>query len=225
MTELLDLQPPDTVSAAPKVFLETFGCQMNFMDSELVRGRLLENRFRFCSDRDQADVICFNTCAVRDHAEARVLLIGEEFLGHLAQMELETVKRVVVVGAGGEHAAYEDWIADREPTDPALGCEPDATCYQLYTSGTTGLPKGVELSHRNLMTAMDVGAKEWSIDGDSVVLVAMPLFHIAGSGWGIAGFCQGAEGVIVRDPEGGHDQPGRIHACARAEDDALRIDE
>lgn len=136
---------------------------------------------------------------ILNHAEARVLLIGEEFLGHLAQMELETVKRVVVVGAGGEHVAYQDWIAGRESTDPEIGCDLDATCYQLYTSGTTGLPKGVELSHRNLLTAMDVGAREWSIDGDSVVMVAMPLFHIAGSGWGIAGFCQGAEAVIVGD--------------------------
>jgi tRNA-2-methylthio-N6-dimethylallyladenosine synthase len=56
----------------PKVFLETFGCQMNFLDSELVRGRLAERRYVFTADRAEADVIAFNTCAVRDHAEARV---------------------------------------------------------------------------------------------------------------------------------------------------------
>jgi len=56
----------------PAVFLETFGCQMNFLDSEIVRARLLEHRFRFATERDQADVICFNTCSVRDHAEERV---------------------------------------------------------------------------------------------------------------------------------------------------------
>jgi tRNA-2-methylthio-N6-dimethylallyladenosine synthase len=53
----------------PKVFLETFGCQMNFLDSELVRGRLAERRYVFTADRGDADVIAFNTCAVRDHAE------------------------------------------------------------------------------------------------------------------------------------------------------------
>lgn len=58
--------------AVPKVFLETFGCQMNFLDSELIRGRLLENRFAFTEERADADVIAFNTCAVRDHAEQRV---------------------------------------------------------------------------------------------------------------------------------------------------------
>jgi len=138
---------------------------------------------------------------ILNHAETRVLLIGEEFLGHLAKMNLETVKRVVVIGNGGEYTDYEAWIANREPTDPELPCNVDDTCYQLYTSGTTGLPKGVELTHSNLLAAMEVGAKAWSIDPDSVVMVAMPLFHIAGSGWAIGGFCQGAQTVIVREVE------------------------
>ena len=136
---------------------------------------------------------------ILNHAETRVLLIGEEFLGHLAEMKLETVKRVVVVGKGGEHVDYETWIGDREATDPELPCRVDDTCYQLYTSGTTGLPKGVELTHSNLLAAMDVGARCWSIDSDSVTMVAMPLFHIAGSGWAIGGFCQGATAIIVRE--------------------------
>ena len=151
---------------------------------------------------------------ILNHAEARVLLIGEEFLGHLAQMKLDTVKRVIVIRAGGSVAGgvagamvgqydastdFDAWIAAHPPDDPAVGCRISDVCYQLYTSGTTGLPKGVELTHRNLLAAMDVGAREWLIDSESVNMVAMPLFHIAGSGWGIAGFCQGAESVLVRD--------------------------
>lgn len=62
----------DATLAAPKVFLETFGCQMNFLDSELVRARLAGRRYGFTVRRDEADVVAFNTCAVRDHAEARV---------------------------------------------------------------------------------------------------------------------------------------------------------
>lgn len=136
---------------------------------------------------------------ILNHAQARVLLIGAEFLGHLAKMELETVERVLVVGEAGEFTRYDDWVASHEPIDPELGCEPQETCYQLYTSGTTGRPKGVELTHRNLMAAMEVGARTWSVDETSVVMVAMPLFHIAGSGWAVCGFCRGAESVLVRE--------------------------
>jgi long-chain acyl-CoA synthetase len=141
---------------------------------------------------------------ILNHAQARVLLVGREFLGHLEKMKLETVQRVVVVeGEGGGHIGYTDWIADREPVDPALPTEPDDTCYQLYTSGTTGLPKGVELTNRNLFTAMEIGSRTWSFDGDSVNLVAMPLFHIAGSGWAVAGFTNGAENVLLREVDPG----------------------
>lgn len=62
---------PD-LTPGPRVFVETFGCQMNFLDTEIVRGRLLERRYQFTESRDDADVICFNTCSVRDHAEERV---------------------------------------------------------------------------------------------------------------------------------------------------------
>ena len=136
---------------------------------------------------------------ILNHAQARVLLIGEEFLGHLAQMKLETVTRVIVIGEAGEGTRYEEWIAAHEPVDPEVGCRLDDVCYQLYTSGTTGLPKGVELTQRNMMAAMEIGAREWAIDGETVNMVAMPLFHIAGSGWALAGFCQGAESVLVHE--------------------------
>ena len=135
---------------------------------------------------------------ILNHAQAKVLFIGAEFLGHLAEMKLETVEQVVVMtGDPGGYTAYEDWIAGHSTEDPAVGCDVEDVCYQLYTSGTTGLPKGVELTHRNLMTALYQGAIDWNIASDSVVLVAMPLFHIAGSGWGVGGFVLGAEQVLV----------------------------
>jgi tRNA-2-methylthio-N6-dimethylallyladenosine synthase len=55
-----------------KLYLETFGCQMNVLDSELVLGQLRAHGYRSVEDRDEADVILYNTCSVREHAENKV---------------------------------------------------------------------------------------------------------------------------------------------------------
>src|SRR5689334_18586679 len=55
-----------------KLYLETFGCQMNVLDSELVLGQLRAHGYEQVDDRDAADVIIYNTCSVREHAEQKV---------------------------------------------------------------------------------------------------------------------------------------------------------
>src|SRR3712207_2928017 len=55
-----------------KVYLETFGCQMNVLDSELVMGQLRAQGYQPVEGRDDADVILYNTCSVREHAEQKV---------------------------------------------------------------------------------------------------------------------------------------------------------
>jgi tRNA-2-methylthio-N6-dimethylallyladenosine synthase len=55
-----------------KLYLETFGCQMNVLDSELVLGQLRAHGYETVEDRDHADVILYNTCSVREHAEQKV---------------------------------------------------------------------------------------------------------------------------------------------------------
>src|SRR6202167_5629998 len=54
------------------LYLETFGCQMNVLDSELVLGQLRAQGYTSVDDRDEADVILYNTCSVREHAEQKV---------------------------------------------------------------------------------------------------------------------------------------------------------
>ena len=70
---------PHTPSA-PSVYLETFGCQMNELDSELVRGHLRSLGYRFTDDFTTADVVLYNTCSVREQAEnkaySRLGLVG-----------------------------------------------------------------------------------------------------------------------------------------------------
>ena len=55
-----------------KLFLETFGCQMNVLDSELVLGQLRGQGYQSTETREDADVILYNTCSVREHAEQKV---------------------------------------------------------------------------------------------------------------------------------------------------------
>src|SRR5713101_7165937 len=57
----------------PSIYIETYGCQMNVSDSELMLGVLAREGYVRTDDPAAADVMLVNTCAVRDHAEQRVL--------------------------------------------------------------------------------------------------------------------------------------------------------
>ncbi len=91
----LDLGEQGQVLNAPdaKVLIEVFGCQMNVVDAELVRGRFLDLAFAETSDYDAADVVVFNTCSVRGHAEDRV----HSRLGALRRWKSERRGRVIAV--------------------------------------------------------------------------------------------------------------------------------
>ena len=60
------------IPVAKKVYIETYGCQMNMADSEVVGGILHKEGYILTREIDQADVILVNTCAVRDNAEVRI---------------------------------------------------------------------------------------------------------------------------------------------------------
>ena len=74
--------------------METFGCQMNEYDSELVRSLLKTQGFGFTDHSDQADVILLNTCAIRENAHNRVY-------GHLGKLKYHKKERGVVIGVLG----------------------------------------------------------------------------------------------------------------------------
>ncbi|HZU74853.1 MAG TPA: long-chain-fatty-acid--CoA ligase [Acidimicrobiales bacterium] len=133
-------------------------------------------------------------------AEARVLVVGPDFLGQLEAFEagLEGVKEVVTLVADGTHQDFASWVEEGSESDPGTELSPEEVVIQLYTSGTTGLPKGAMLSNHNLGVLLQL-REEWGLDPESVNLVAMPLFHIGGSGWALAGMSGGARSVLVRE--------------------------
>ena len=79
--------------------------------------------------------------------------------------------------------------------------DPDATAVILYTSGTTGQPKGAMLSHRALGYSARIAPHAWDFDAASVNLVGMPLFHIGGIGYGMMALTQGGHTVLTREAD------------------------
>ena len=78
-----------------KYFIETYGCQMNVRDSEIIAGILEEIGYKPCSDKKDADIILFNTCCVRDHAEKRLL-------GNIGALcDLKQIKEDMIIGVCG----------------------------------------------------------------------------------------------------------------------------
>src|SRR5207302_6748361 len=77
---------------------------------------------------------------------------------------------------------------------------PDEVLWQLYTSGTTGVPKGAMLTHRNLYACMPgIGIEVPEMREGGRALVAMPLYHIGGCGWAAAAMWPGSTLVVVRE--------------------------
>jgi acyl-CoA synthetase (AMP-forming)/AMP-acid ligase II len=135
---------------------------------------------------------------------AKALFSGAETLELAEKLDLPNVTRRIAVE--GPRAGWTDYdtFRDAQPaTDP--GGEPGwrDVAVQLYTSGTTGRPKGAMLTHCGfiaLRRAHEQDPVAWNAwTPDDVSLVAMPCFHIGGTGWGVAGLYNGAKGVIMRE--------------------------
>lgn len=105
---------------ARTVFLESYGCQMNLSDSEIIRALLRDAGYVFVERAEDAEVLLVNTCAVREHAEERVF--GR--LAELAQLKQQNPNRILgVCGCMAQH--LQENILERAPyVDLVMG--PDA---------------------------------------------------------------------------------------------------
>ena len=137
---------------------------------------------------------------ILNDSESEILLIGDEYLDHLAQMNLD-LDRVVVLGDPGNtgYPTYDQWLAGHSNEDIEVAINPADTCYQLYTSGTTGLPKGVETTHANMIYTTRDAIHDLEVSADSVIQCCNPLFHVSGSGWGIVGQVNGCKTILLRE--------------------------
>ena len=140
-------------------------------------------------------------------AGARALIVGREFIPHIEKIEpeLRTVTTIIAIGGHPRWLDYEKFLAGGAVTDPGAEGADDDVAFQLYTSGTTGLPKGVMLTNDNFFNGVMNVTESWRFTADSVNLAVMPMFHIAGSGWVMIGLYHGCQTVLQRDVD-----PARI---------------
>ena len=137
-----------------------------------------------------------------DDSEAKVLVVGPDFVPMLDEIagQLPKVKKFVVIGGGSDtHQDYDEWVSSFDAVDPGAEASDQDTAFQMYSSGTTGRPKGVMLSNANFFSLLPMAKEIWELDRDSINLTAMPLFHIGGGGWATAGMYEGCTSVIVRE--------------------------
>ena len=96
---------------------------------------------------------------------------------------------------------YTAWRSAAPPADPMADGVGDDVALQLYSSGTTGQPKGAMITHANLFWTVRMGRELYSTSASSVNLVPSPLFHIGGIGYSLTTLGQGGHTVLVRDVE------------------------
>jgi acyl-CoA synthetase (AMP-forming)/AMP-acid ligase II len=138
---------------------------------------------------------------VINDAKARVLFVGPEFAAAVEALRpaLPTLERVIRVG--GPDDEYEGWLAAHEPDATIYPAEPGHCFLQLYTSGTTGFPKGAMLTHRGMLAhSHHLGATQGYGPG-SRVQVAMPLFHVGGTSTALVALTAGASVFLMRTPD------------------------
>jgi long-chain acyl-CoA synthetase len=146
-------------------------------------------------------------------AAAKVLVVGPELVGLLDGFEADLLdtELILVVGDHARHGSYEDWVGAQKAVDPGAVAGPEDVAFQYYSSGTTGVPKGVLLTNAACFASLGGIDELLGFDDESVSMAVMPQFHVAGGFWSLAAPYLGRPSVLQRDV----DPVGIIELIAR----------
>src|SRR5512143_4255394 len=170
-----EVRPPAPAPDAPRVYVETYGCQMNVADSDLIQSVLAGAGYATTERADDADVILVNTCAVREKAEERVIARAAE-LGALKRKKPGTV--LAIVGCMAEH--LKENLAERAPAvDVIAGPDSYRRMPELLAAARS------EHAHPLVDIKLD---KAETYEGLSIVPRTADASQLGASGDGISGF-------------------------------------
>lgn len=137
---------------------------------------------------------------ILNDSEAAFLFIESQFLSTFegTQSVLNALPKLFILD-GNASASYTSWRDSSRWIGRMPQPEPSDDLLQLYTSGTTGYPKGVVLTHSNLiaMASQAIAAGWGNWDPSARQLVCMPLFHVGGISPAFIGLSQGCTNVIL----------------------------
>jgi acyl-CoA synthetase (AMP-forming)/AMP-acid ligase II len=140
---------------------------------------------------------------ILDHGEAAVLFVEPEFAALAPELAGRLRPPALVLTLD---AAYRDWRDAQPADDPRLPASPDDVFVQMYTSGTTGLPKGVQLTHASYHASFDAMARlGWSVaEAGETIFAPAPFFHVNGLNAVLRGMMAGCRILTIdqfRPPE------------------------
>ena len=134
-------------------------------------------------------------------AEAKLLVVGRDFVPVLDAIAdaLTTVSTILVIGGHEKYQDYDEWVAEHQPVDPRHAEHESRRGLPAVFERYHRSPQGRDADQRQLLRPVAGRTEMWELEASSVNLVAMPLFHIGGGGWAVAGMYQGATSVLMRD--------------------------
>ncbi len=135
---------------------------------------------------------------------AKLIIVGAELKPAIDAIrgDLTHVEHVITVTPeGGDGDEYEAMLAAATPRDRGAEVTPEDVCVIMYSSGTTGNPKGIRLSQAALM-AHTINSNTFEFEPDDKSMVSMPLFHVGGSSYMQFGIHAGIPSIMTREVDG-----------------------
>ncbi|MCC6709603.1 MAG: long-chain-fatty-acid--CoA ligase [Gammaproteobacteria bacterium] len=141
---------------------------------------------------------------ILNDAGCTTVFVGAEYYEVVEQLAARNPSLSLIVALDGGHPswpAFDAWRDAQAAVDPLLPMRADDDVLQLYTSGTTGHPKGVRLTNANYLALWEASeAARWGLfDAEQVTLTCMPVFHVAGCNMGVFALAQGSTNLILKD--------------------------